>query len=531
MPLAVGSDQSNPMTPTVFFILVTAIALGVILILWGRRGKRLNKNPTCRDCRFDLTGVYPESITCPECGGGLNRHRAIRAGARKTRWLPIALGIPLILLPGATLALVTFAAITGQNVNDYKPLGLLLWEGEHGTEELVQASGEYLLDQYKKGKFTPEEIHDICNSALRIQGNADQPWHESWGDFLEVAHTDGILSDEEFKRYKEQAAVVEVRTRERVLVGEPVPLRAEITEWRVGSNTQLSTSVVATRYALRAERAPQSTELRYPPIEGGLGVTLVRSHSPAFSSYYAGGIAGFQSASAGKAMILPDLVAHHPGPSTLTLDTRLTYSDMTLLFTTSGALLPESGNSPTLASTQHVLSISVVESEALLKEAKLTEDLRSQIHEKLKPNSARLTNFVSRALAGVRPRVEQPGSAKPERLGITIAFATFNPPVDLAFDLYIEQNGRTWRIGALVSKQHIDPYSVAYVNASNPTTRIVADVKGLERAPWTLRLVPSPTVAAGTLDITRIFSEELVYENVEFTWHAPEASSSQPERP
>ena len=40
----------------------------------------------------------------------------------------------------------------------------------------------------------------------------------------------------------------------------------------------------------------------------------------------------------------------------------------------------------------------------------------------------------------------------------------------------------------------------------------------MERAPWRLRLVPSAQIASGTIEITSIFDEELVYQDLELAW-------------
>src|SRR5690349_3923778 len=118
------------MLAPVLLSLLGAMLLGVLLLILGLRGKRLNDHPTCRDCGFDLENVYPASITCPECGSGLRRPKAVRTGQRRRRPILIAAGLLLLLTPGFPIALAVFAAITGADVNQYKPLGLLLWEAK-----------------------------------------------------------------------------------------------------------------------------------------------------------------------------------------------------------------------------------------------------------------------------------------------------------------------------------------------------------------------------------------------------------------
>ena len=45
------------MTLTVLLSLVGVLVLGLVLMFWAWRGKKLNDHPVCRQCRFDLEGV------------------------------------------------------------------------------------------------------------------------------------------------------------------------------------------------------------------------------------------------------------------------------------------------------------------------------------------------------------------------------------------------------------------------------------------------------------------------------------------
>src|SRR5215218_3121633 len=81
-------------------LIVPALAMtaGIVLILFGTRGRRVDDHPLCRRCGFDLTGRPQTSDRCPECGADLSAHRAIRIGRRTRRPWSIALGIVFVLL-------------------------------------------------------------------------------------------------------------------------------------------------------------------------------------------------------------------------------------------------------------------------------------------------------------------------------------------------------------------------------------------------------------------------------------------------
>lgn len=63
---------------------IAVLLLGLVLLVMGVRGRRINDHPVCRGCRFDLVGIYPAVQTCPECGRGL-RSSMVRTGVRRRR--------------------------------------------------------------------------------------------------------------------------------------------------------------------------------------------------------------------------------------------------------------------------------------------------------------------------------------------------------------------------------------------------------------------------------------------------------------
>jgi hypothetical protein len=61
------------------FAAFTIGSLGLILLIIGLRGWRIDDHPWCRKCRYDLSGL-DEPAACPECGADLARRRAVRIG-------------------------------------------------------------------------------------------------------------------------------------------------------------------------------------------------------------------------------------------------------------------------------------------------------------------------------------------------------------------------------------------------------------------------------------------------------------------
>src|SRR5688500_15525204 len=84
------------------------LVVGVMLIFFGVRGRRVDDHPLCRKCGFDLVALPSGVEKCSECGASLARRRAIRIGNRSRRWGFAVLGLLLVLEMGGWL--------TGQGV-------------------------------------------------------------------------------------------------------------------------------------------------------------------------------------------------------------------------------------------------------------------------------------------------------------------------------------------------------------------------------------------------------------------------------
>ncbi|MFT3683753.1 MAG: hypothetical protein QM783_02305 [Phycisphaerales bacterium] len=91
------------MSTTALLILIGILLAGVVMVVLGRRGRKLNNHPQCRWCGFDLEGVYPQTPTCPECGAGLKRQNAVRMGVRRRSIPVMVVGVLLVAVPLAPL--------------------------------------------------------------------------------------------------------------------------------------------------------------------------------------------------------------------------------------------------------------------------------------------------------------------------------------------------------------------------------------------------------------------------------------------
>lgn len=212
------------MLPAVLILLLATLLGGVLLAIFGFRGRRINDHPVCSWCAFDLDGVYPECVTCPECGAGLKRDKAVRTGVRKRMPVLAAAGLLLVATSLVPFGVVSYAAITGSDINKYKPLGLLLWEGRLADPTRSVKITDELMSRVLAGTLAPDQYQKIIATALAIQGDHARPWSEGWGDLIERAHFDGVLSKEDHARFAAQAPVFELFTRPAASVGGKLPV-------------------------------------------------------------------------------------------------------------------------------------------------------------------------------------------------------------------------------------------------------------------------------------------------------------------
>lgn len=101
--------MDGPLAACLAAAAATLVAAGgvALLIRLARRGRRLDDHPTCRRCRFDLTGLPATSDRCPECGADLRARRAIVIGNRAPR-----LRLLVASVVAASVLLAIGAAIT-----------------------------------------------------------------------------------------------------------------------------------------------------------------------------------------------------------------------------------------------------------------------------------------------------------------------------------------------------------------------------------------------------------------------------------
>lgn len=238
------------MSQPLFLILASMLCVGALLAFLSWRGRRINRVPACRDCNFDLTGVA--GITCPECGAGLRRPRAIRIGQRRRVWTAFVLGLLLILGSAPLLALGFFAATTQRNLDFYKPFKLLTLEARYGSQSAVDAASTELKRRYDAGLLSPESKTAVIDLALDIQADRTAAWSPLFGDLIE-ADWFTALSQPQRDRYLENVVQLTITARDRVRIGGIVPVQIELSHLRAGTNASFPALVRMPRATIAGE--------------------------------------------------------------------------------------------------------------------------------------------------------------------------------------------------------------------------------------------------------------------------------------
>ena len=453
------------MLPAVLILLLATLLGGVLLAIIGFRGRRINDHPVCSWCAFDLDGVYPECVTCPECGAGLKREKAVRTGVRKRMPVLATTGLLLVATSLVPFGVVSYAAITGGDINKYKPLGLLLWEGRLADAARSVKITDELMSRILAGNLTPDQYQKIIATALAIQGDHTHPWSEGWGDLIERAQFDGVLSKQDHARFAAQAPVFELVTRPAVAVGGKLPVRVKLKEARVGSTTSMMCPVEIKSLRLagselslprRAERNDSLTSFQL------LGVTRPGSFVFSLNGSKAGGmrVLGLDNA-LGMVADLDDTIPAGTHPLSVALEATPNGGGDpfggTVVFMLNGNL-QQPTDTPT-ATPQAITLVSSVDvkplDEPIASATKPDADAVAKLEKQLRPSQ--LEHGSGDGMIG---RVRGAGA------GYSLTFDCDNLPAEVAYDVFVKTPaGDEALLGSFCSGKSVDRASSPFVTS------------------------------------------------------------------
>lgn len=461
--------------------------LGLALFAWGWRGRRLDDHPVCRRCRYDLTGVYPRIVRCPECGVKLVDARRIRVGNRGKRVRLILSGLFVIALAGAVFGVEKWATAHGFKWAKIKPTWLLVWDAASDGDEAFHAFSE-LTHRYQSEALSADRIGQITELALQRQGDRAEPWPYTARQWLDTAMRRDQLSDNQWERYLRQAVRLELKVRSKVRRGDPIPM--EIVE-SIDRSAASYGSILGQWRVLKLEIDEQKYE----------------ASRPADSSLKAVFIEGAFSGSPFPGQRNPPDLLFQPANDALwalelgTHRVRLTLEVDGTRNPPGGYLQRRGLNYPRRD------QLTTMRWQVVCEARFDVVDTSTETVALLDKNPSRSTLRIQRV------------SARPSNRGndvyVQVDFGSFWEPQCLAFDVILRDGDREWLCGGFTGELRTDlfPLSSNYVG---PATG--ASLEGFDAQSVDVIARPSRYRARRTIGVTAILGEEIIFEDVPVTW-------------
>ena len=494
------------MNATLLAILVGIFVLGVLLVVWGRRGRKLNNHPQCRGCWFDLDGVYPASPTCPECGAGLKRDGAVRNGVRKRMGWMVALGVLVALLPLAPMGVLLYAGVTGSNIAKYTPTGVLLWQTRFSSPPVNKAIADELIDRMLKQKLDKSQLAAVAERMLEIQGDRSAEWNEAWGDVIERLNLSGDLSKEQAARFYQQAARLSGKARKAVRPGDMLPIVVTADAGRIGSASQLLTMG-------RIETAKLGDEVLKKPSGRTTNLFGIGNSAGGAELYFymfgSKSNAGWSSAvgqEQGQTVALTVPKNIKPGPATLTV-TILGRSGDYRMGWNNNRIKADDPDVSTFTITQQ---IDVLPADAdPIKQIPPTKQSEKALRALLEQMTVTANVTASNSLFPLF------GAGLSVNRMISAQLNIDKPPVPFAFDVFVRLRDKETRIGTIASSPAATSSGYGYGYGGGKLQYMNAAVPNLLRTDRTVDLIfrPNTKIALGTADMSEIYGGEITFKD------------------
>jgi len=218
--------------------------LGLILLVRGWRGRRIDDHPLCRRCGYDLV-ASAQAANCPECGRDLTQRGAIRIGHRCKRRLALTFGTILLLAALGGGGVLGWSHFSNFDWYPYKPLWMLRQDAAGTNATKAIASQREILARLVASKLSQSQIDGIVNEALAAQANMQKTWFAWWGDFIELAWQAGAAREQTIIQYARTAVegAYTLEIPDRVRQGSMLTVGAAHAPMRAGSTGSLMAEV------------------------------------------------------------------------------------------------------------------------------------------------------------------------------------------------------------------------------------------------------------------------------------------------
>ncbi|MCZ6445300.1 MAG: hypothetical protein O6758_03850, partial [Planctomycetota bacterium] len=436
--------------------------VGLALLWIGLHGKRINNHPWCRKCKYDLVGSPEVPAICPECGVSLKKQRSVRIGQRRKRPALSALATVVLILTVSTAGWVGWRESRDFDWNTVKPVWWLKQESTSsnatvaGTArlELLRRLDESIFSIDDSDGLSKSQINNILEHALTIQADPHAVWSPQWGDFVQVAWRHSLVTQDQIRRYLRNAFQpgIKITARKRVRNRAVLPIRFDYELCRSATFTSFDARFQLELATLGDWELPRSLLLQEPWDMRSVN-RLTEWKRP--------------------------LISLTPGDYTLRIRYRVVVTSK-FDYSHSGPLAEWTVEQQT--------QVTVVD--------RLTEVVRAVTDE-------RLADGVRAAIV-VKP-LRWDDNHNSVDIGGSIVVR--RPPVDLAFEILLRAGGQEMRVGYLTAVkgggiEEIDtqPWWPGPSLAGSDSVDII--------------LRPSLSVAERSLNVTELWYQEIVIENV-----------------
>jgi hypothetical protein len=196
MPLMVGIGMAGS---GIALVLMAALgAAAIALLVWALRGRREAVPPTCRGCRYDVSGRPVDSTRCSECGADLSADGAVVTAfcRRRRAWAATA---------AIVLAVAMAVGVNGARRLPWRawyvrvaPTPTICWEAR---KDRSPSGDAYRAEWYHREGASPALIDHL----LDLQGDLSVPFGGLSEQLLHEARLPGgCMTDVQRRRFGRQ---------------------------------------------------------------------------------------------------------------------------------------------------------------------------------------------------------------------------------------------------------------------------------------------------------------------------------------
>jgi len=159
-------------------------AIGVVLLLWAVRGRKIDDHPRCRKCGYNLHALDRMDTPCPECGACVSSPRTIRIGSRKRRLKALALAIVLLVVTAPILSVKSYLAYSGTTWIEHAPYSVLRWQAKNADPAQRTQIVEELLERHQLGVVSDKQVTVFIEDTVAQLDRDHRNWDRSNDELL-----------------------------------------------------------------------------------------------------------------------------------------------------------------------------------------------------------------------------------------------------------------------------------------------------------------------------------------------------------